>query len=76
MSQQPRVIQPINDPTVGSSDGGEFSWDCLVGMLVIEEAGGFTNDFLAGNGLIDGNQLMVGPKPPRAERERLTAHWR
>jgi myo-inositol-1(or 4)-monophosphatase len=52
------------------------SWDCLAGMLLIEEAGGFTNDFLAGNGLVDGNAVIAGPKPLRAELERLTAHWR
>ncbi|MEZ5906358.1 MAG: inositol monophosphatase [Geminicoccaceae bacterium] len=26
------------------------SWDCLAGLLLVEEAGGFTNDFLADNG--------------------------
>ena len=51
------------------------SWDCLAGMLLVEEAGGFSNDFLAKNGLIDGNKVIAGPKPLRSELERLTAHW-
>jgi len=52
------------------------SWDCLAGLLLIEEAGGFTNDFLSESGLVDGNRVIGGPKPLRAELERLTAHWR
>jgi myo-inositol-1(or 4)-monophosphatase len=51
------------------------SWDALAGLLLIEEAGGFTNDFLAKNGLLDGNRVIAGPKGLRGELERLTAHW-
>jgi myo-inositol-1(or 4)-monophosphatase len=51
------------------------SWDCLAGLLLIEEAGGFANDFLQNNGLLDGNRVIAGPKALQAELERLTSHW-
>jgi myo-inositol-1(or 4)-monophosphatase len=34
------------------------SWDALAGMLLIEEAGGWVNDFLAHSGLRDGNIVL------------------
>jgi myo-inositol-1(or 4)-monophosphatase len=34
------------------------SWDALAGLLLIEEAGGFVNDFLAGDGLRGGNPVL------------------
>lgn len=37
------------------------SWDCLAGLLLVREAGGFTNDFLAGDGLAAGNPVLAGP---------------
>jgi myo-inositol-1(or 4)-monophosphatase len=38
------------------------SWDVLAGILLVEEAGGWTNDFLAGNGLTQGNLMLAsGP---------------
>jgi myo-inositol-1(or 4)-monophosphatase len=52
------------------------SWDCLAGYLLIEEAGGFTNDFLSQNGLTEGNRVIAGPKGLKAEFMRLTDHWR
>lgn len=51
------------------------SWDCLAGILLIEEAGGFANDFLSQNGLLDGNRVIAGPPALKAELERLTSHW-
>ncbi len=36
------------------------SWDCLGALAVIEAAGGVTNDFLAGEGLWQGNSLVAG----------------
>jgi myo-inositol-1(or 4)-monophosphatase len=36
------------------------SWDCLAALLVITEAGGRTNDFLAGDGLARGNPVVAG----------------
>jgi myo-inositol-1(or 4)-monophosphatase len=35
------------------------SWDCAAGLLLVREAGGFTNDFLAGDGLNSGNALIA-----------------
>lgn len=37
------------------------SWDCLAALLLITEAGGEINDFLAGNALHDGNRVVAGP---------------
>jgi len=35
------------------------SWDCAAGVLLVTEAGGRTNDFFAGNGLLAGNPLIA-----------------
>jgi myo-inositol-1(or 4)-monophosphatase len=35
------------------------SWDVLAGMLLVREAGGWTNDFLAGDGLRAGNSIIA-----------------
>jgi myo-inositol-1(or 4)-monophosphatase len=35
------------------------SWDSLAGMLLVSEAGGRCNDFLAGDGLTKGNAVLV-----------------
>lgn len=35
------------------------SWDCLAGLLLVEEAGGWTNDFLDGDGLRKGNAALA-----------------
>jgi myo-inositol-1(or 4)-monophosphatase len=35
------------------------SWDVLAGMLLVREAGGWTNDFLAGEGLLRGNPIVA-----------------
>ena len=35
------------------------SWDCLAGILLVREAGGWTNDFLAHEGLLHGNPIMA-----------------
>ena len=37
------------------------SWDCLGALAVIEAAGGRCSDFLAGDGLLQGNRLIAGP---------------
>ena len=34
------------------------SWDALAGLLLVEEAGGFANDFFAGDGLREGNAVL------------------
>jgi myo-inositol-1(or 4)-monophosphatase len=35
------------------------SWDALAGLLLIEEAGGWINDFLGGEGLTRGNPVLA-----------------
>ena len=35
------------------------SWDCAAGVLLVTEAGGRTNDFFAGAGLLEGNPLLA-----------------
>ena len=34
------------------------SWDCLAGILMVREAGGWANDFLAGDGLLKGGPVL------------------
>ena len=36
-----------------------YSWDCLAGLVLVEEAGGRVNDFLAGDGLLKGNVILA-----------------
>ncbi|HEX4322489.1 MAG TPA: inositol monophosphatase family protein [Acidobacteriaceae bacterium] len=36
-----------------------YSWDCLAGLVLVEEAGGRVNDFLAGDGLLKGNKIFA-----------------
>ena len=35
------------------------SWDTLAGLLLVREAGGWTSDFLAGDGLAQGNPVLA-----------------
>jgi len=35
------------------------AWDCLAGIALIKEAGGYVNDFLSGEGLRKGNPLFA-----------------
>jgi myo-inositol-1(or 4)-monophosphatase len=35
------------------------AWDCAAGILLVTEAGGYTNDFFAGAGLVAGNALIA-----------------
>ena len=36
-----------------------YSWDCLAGLVLVTEAGGRVNDFLAGDGLLKGNPIFA-----------------
>jgi myo-inositol-1(or 4)-monophosphatase len=36
-----------------------YSWDCLAGYVLVTEAGGRVNDFLAGDGLLKGNPVFA-----------------
>ena len=35
------------------------SWDCLAGIALVKETGGWANDFLSNNGLHEGNAVLV-----------------
>jgi len=35
------------------------AWDCLAGIVLVREAGGTVNDFLANDGLLRGNPIMA-----------------
>ena len=35
------------------------SWDCVAGLTLVDEAGGYVNDFLANDGLHKGNALLA-----------------
>jgi myo-inositol-1(or 4)-monophosphatase len=35
------------------------SWDALAGILLVQEAGGWVNDFLANDGLVNGNPVFA-----------------
>ena len=35
------------------------AWDCAAGIVLVREAGGFTNDFFAGDGIASGNPLIA-----------------
>jgi myo-inositol-1(or 4)-monophosphatase len=53
----------VADTAVGLNDGyielHINAWDVLAGLLLVREAGGWTNDFLADNGLVSGNPVIV-----------------
>lgn len=43
------------------------AWDALAGILLVHEAGGWTNDFLANDGLTNGN-LLIAATPEVRDR--------
>ena len=47
------------------------SWDALAGLLLIAEAGGYTNDYLANDGLMRGNPVLGCPPALRQELCRI-----
>jgi len=53
----------VADTAVGLNDGyielHINSWDVLAGLLLVREAGGWTSDFLAHDGLTNGNPITV-----------------
>jgi myo-inositol-1(or 4)-monophosphatase len=53
----------VADTACGLNDGYVElhinAWDVLAGLLLVREAGGWTNDFLAGDGLVAGNPIVV-----------------
>jgi myo-inositol-1(or 4)-monophosphatase len=53
----------VADTAVGLNDGYMEmhinAWDVLAGMILVQEAGGWTSDFLSGDGLSSGNPIVV-----------------
>lgn len=53
----------LADVAAGRSEGyAELhinAWDCAAGIVLVREAGGFTNDFFAGEGVARGNPLIA-----------------
>lgn len=45
---------------IGFYEAHVNSWDVFAGLLLVEEAGGWSTDFLSNNGLLDGNPLITG----------------
>jgi myo-inositol-1(or 4)-monophosphatase len=48
------------------------SWDCLAGLIMVDEAGGVTNDFLEGEGLLKGNPLLVSASGLKKSLNKMT----
>jgi myo-inositol-1(or 4)-monophosphatase len=56
---------------IGYVEPHMYAWDALGGLLLIREAGGFTNDFLSGDGLLKGNPVVAGPPQLRRALETV-----
>ncbi|HWT30285.1 MAG TPA: inositol monophosphatase family protein [Propylenella sp.] len=48
------------------------AWDAAAGLVLVREAGGWTNDFLAGDGLAKGNQILAATPDLVDELAKLT----
>jgi myo-inositol-1(or 4)-monophosphatase len=48
------------------------SWDCLAALAMIREVGGWTSDFLAGDGLSRGNAIAAAPPGLAGAMQRLS----
>jgi len=51
---------------------GNQSWDCLAGLLLVQEAGGVACDFLGQNGLMGRGPAVAAVTPMQALTEELT----
>jgi myo-inositol-1(or 4)-monophosphatase len=50
------------------------SWDCLAGIVLIREAGGKVNDFLANDGLTKGNTIIASAPGVVKDMEKVSGH--
>ena len=48
------------------------SWDVAAGLVLVREAGGWTNDFLGGDGLTHGNPILACTPALRARLSALS----
>jgi len=60
---------------IGYVESHMNSWDCLAGLLLVEQAGGWAAEFMTGAGLQCGNRVIAGPKRMRPLLEAATSHW-
>ena len=49
------------------------SWDCLAGIAMVRETGGWTNDFLANDGLLSGNPILAASPGTKEVMQKLFA---
>lgn len=49
------------------------AWDALAGLVMVREAGGWTNDFLAGDALTNGNAVLACTRGLRVILKKLTS---
>ncbi len=57
---------------IGYFESHMNSWDCLAGLLLVREAGGWTNDFLEDDGLLSGN-LVIAAAPGMIDQLKYVA---
>ncbi len=57
---------------IGYFEGHINSWDCLAALAMVREAGGWTNDFLAGDGLMRGNPVVAAAPGVTGPMKRLS----
>ena len=50
------------------------SWDCLAGIALVKETGGWANDFLSNNGLHKGNSVLVSAPGTKKAMLRLFSY--
>ncbi len=48
------------------------AWDCVAGIALVRAAGGWTNDFLAGDGLANGNPIVATATGIQAELRQFS----
>ena len=56
---------------LGYVEGHMNSWDALAAIAVVQAAGGETNDFLADDGLMNGNRIVASSEPLYRQMEAL-----
>jgi myo-inositol-1(or 4)-monophosphatase len=49
------------------------AWDAAAGLILVREAGGWTNDFLAGDGLTKGSEILAATPEMVEPLKRLTS---
>ena len=58
---------------IGFFEGHINAWDVLAGLLLVTEAGGWSNDFLSNDGFRKGNAVVAGAPGIEAELKQICA---